>query len=107
MKPIWIVDDDASIRWVLEKALARENLATRSFASGREALAAFEQETPQVLVSDIRMPGESGLDLLAAVKEKHPGLPVIVITAFSDLDSAVASFQGGAFEYLAKPFDID
>jgi len=107
MKPIWIVDDDASIRWVLEKALARENLATRSFASGREALAAFEFETPQVLVSDIRMPGESGLDLLAAVKERHPGLPVIVITAFSDLDSAVASFQGGAFEYLAKPFDID
>ena len=107
MKPIWIVDDDASIRWVLEKALARENLATRSFASGREALAAFETESPQVLVSDIRMPGESGLDLLAAVKESHPGLPVIVITAFSDLDSAVASFQGGAFEYLAKPFDID
>src|SRR5438067_4466342 len=107
MKPIWIVDDDASIRWVLEKALARENLATRSFASAREALAAFELETPQVLVSDIRMPGESGLDLLAAVKALHPGLPVIVITAFSDLDSAVASFQGGAFEYLAKPFDID
>src|SRR5438067_13435239 len=107
MKPIWIVDDDASIRWVLEKALARENLATRSFASAREALAAFELETPQVLVSDIRMPGESGLDLLAAVKDRHPGLPVIVITAFSDLDSAVASFQGGAFEYLAKPFDID
>jgi two-component system nitrogen regulation response regulator GlnG len=107
MKPIWIVDDDASIRWVLEKALARENLATRSFASGREALAAFETDTPQVLVSDIRMPGESGLDLLAVVKESHPGLPVIVITAFSDLDSAVASFQGGAFEYLAKPFDID
>src|SRR5689334_2960661 len=108
MKPIWIVDDDASIRWVLEKALARENLATRSFASGREALAAFgTDDGPQVLVSDIRMPGESGLDLLAAVKERHPGLPVIVITAFSDLDSAVASFQGGAFEYLAKPFDID
>jgi two-component system nitrogen regulation response regulator GlnG len=108
MKPIWIVDDDASIRWVLEKALARENLATRSFASGREALAAFETgDGPQVLVSDIRMPGESGLDLLAAVKVSHPGLPVIVITAFSDLDSAVASFQGGAFEYLAKPFDID
>jgi two-component system nitrogen regulation response regulator GlnG len=107
MKPIWIVDDDASIRWVLEKALARENLATRSFASGREALAAFEMDSPQVLVSDIRMPGESGLDLLAAVKQSHPGLPVIVITAFSDLDSAVASFQGGAFEYLAKPFDID
>ncbi|MDQ2820752.1 MAG: nitrogen regulation protein NR(I) [Pseudomonadota bacterium] len=107
MKPIWIVDDDASIRWVLEKALARENLETRSFSNAREALAAFETDTPQVLVSDIRMPGESGLDLLAVVKEQHPGLPVIIITAFSDLDSAVASFQGGAFEYLAKPFDID
>jgi two-component system nitrogen regulation response regulator GlnG len=107
MKPIWIVDDDASIRWVLEKALARENLETRSFANAREALAALDSETPQVLVSDIRMPGESGLDLLAAVKARHPGLPVIIITAFSDLDSAVASFQGGAFDYLAKPFDID
>ncbi|MES2297630.1 MAG: nitrogen regulation protein NR(I) [Pseudomonadota bacterium] len=107
MKPIWIVDDDASIRWVLEKALARENLATRSFSNAREAIAALELETPQVLVSDIRMPGASGFDLLATVKAKYPGLPVIVITAFSDLDSAVAAFQGGAFEYLAKPFDID
>jgi len=107
MKPIWIVDDDASIRWVLEKALARESLETRSFANARDALAAFETDTPQVLVSDIRMPGESGIDLLQAVKARHPGLPVIIITAFSDLDSAVASFQGGAFDYLAKPFDID
>ena len=107
MKPIWIVDDDASIRWVLEKALARDNLKTRSFANAREALAAFESDTPQVLVSDIRMPGESGIDLLQAVKARHPGLPVIIITAFSDLDSAVASFQSGAFDYLAKPFDID
>ncbi|MEN3274696.1 MAG: two-component system, NtrC family, nitrogen regulation response regulator GlnG [Massilia sp.] len=107
MKPIWIVDDDASIRWVLEKALARENLETRSFSNARDALAAFESDTPQVLVSDIRMPGESGIDLLQVVKANHPGLPVIIITAFSDLDSAVASFQGGAFDYLAKPFDID
>ena len=107
MKPIWIVDDDASIRWVLEKALARENLETRSFANARDALAAFEHDTPQVLVSDIRMPGESGIDLLQAVKARRPSLPVIIITAFSDLDSAVASFQGGAFDYLAKPFDID
>jgi two-component system nitrogen regulation response regulator GlnG len=107
MKPIWIVDDDASIRWVLEKALARENLATRSFSNARDAMVALETETPQVLVSDIRMPGESGLDLLSAVKARFPGLPVIIITAFSDLDSAVAAFQGGAFEYLAKPFDID
>ncbi|QOY95524.1 nitrogen regulation protein NR(I) [Massilia sp. UMI-21] len=107
MKPIWIVDDDASIRWVLEKALARESLQTRSFANAQDALAAFEHDTPQVLVSDIRMPGESGIELLGAVKARHPGLPVIIITAFSDLDSAVASFQGGAFDYLAKPFDID
>ena len=107
MKPIWIVDDDESIRWVLEKALARENLATKSFSNVRDAMAALEFETPQVLVSDIRMPGESGLDLLQTVKNAHPGLPVIIITAFSDLDSAVAAFQGGAFEYLAKPFDID
>ena len=107
MKPIWIVDDDESIRWVLEKALARENLATKSFSNARDALEALKTSAPQVLVSDIRMPGESGLELLQAAKAQHPGLPVIIITAFSDLDSAVAAFQGGAFEYLAKPFDID
>ncbi|MBS0309597.1 MAG: nitrogen regulation protein NR(I), partial [Proteobacteria bacterium] len=107
MKPIWIVDDDESIRWVLEKALARENLATKSFSNARDAMEALQTSTPQVLVSDIRMPGESGLELLQAAKAQHPGLPVIIITAFSDLDSAVAAFQGGAFEYLAKPFDID
>ena len=107
MKPIWIVDDDESIRWVLEKALARENLVTRSFSNARDASAALQTETPQVLVSDIRMPGGSGLELLQMVKARHPGLPVIIITAFSDLDSAVAAFQGGAFEYLAKPFDLD
>ncbi len=107
MKPIWIVDDDESIRWVLEKALARENLVTRSFSNARDAMEALQNSVPQVLVSDIRMPGESGLELLQTVKAKHPGLPVIVITAFSDLDSAVAAFQGGAFEYLAKPFDVD
>lgn len=107
MKPIWIVDDDESIRWVLEKALARENLATKSFANARDAMDALQTSLPQVLVSDIRMPGESGLELLQAVKARHPGLPVIIITAFSDLDSAVAAFQGGAFEYLAKPFDVD
>ncbi len=107
MKPIWLVDDDESIRWVLEKALARENLATKSFSNARDAIAALEFETPQVLVSDIRMPGNSGLELLQTVKTRYPGLPVIIITAYSDLDSAVAAFQGGAFEYLAKPFDID
>jgi two-component system nitrogen regulation response regulator GlnG len=107
MKPIWIVDDDESIRWVLEKALARENLATKSFSNARDAMDALQSSAPQVLVSDIRMPGTSGLELLQAAKARYPGLPVIVITAFSDLDSAVAAFQGGAFEYLAKPFDVD
>ena len=110
MKPIWIVDDDQSIRFVLEKALLRENLATRSFTNARDVLAALATSTdkdgPQILVSDIRMPGGSGLDLLDKVKEKHPGLPVIIMTAFSDLDSAVSAFQGGAFEYLPKPFDL-
>lgn len=107
MKPIWIVDDDESIRWVLEKALARENLATESFSNARDAILALQTSTPQVLVSDIRMPGTSGLELLQTIKAKHPHIPVIIITAFSDLDSAVSAFQGGAFEYLAKPFDLD
>src|SRR5689334_6475073 len=110
MKPIWIVDDDQSIRFVLEKALMREDLPTRSFTNAREVLQALEsandEQGPQILVSDIRMPGGSGLDLLSKVKEKHPGLPVIIMTAFSDLDSAVSAFQGGAFEYLPKPFDL-
>jgi len=106
MKPIWIVDDDPSIRFVLEKALAREQLAVRSFATPRDVLAALETDEPQVLVSDIRMPGGSGLDLLARVKARLPGLPVIIMTAYSDLDSAVSAFQGGAFEYLPKPFDL-
>jgi two-component system nitrogen regulation response regulator GlnG len=106
MKPIWIVDDDDSIRWVLEKALARENLVTRSFTNARDAMNALQNDMPQVLVSDIRMHGASGLELLQTVKAKYPGLPVIIMTAFSDLDSAVAAFQGGAFEYLAKPFDL-
>ncbi len=110
MKPIWIVDDDQSIRFVLEKALLRENLPTRSFINPQEVLAALsdvnDDQGPQVLVSDIRMPGGSGLDLLEKVKKKMPGLPVIIMTAFSDLDSAVSAFQGGAFEYLPKPFDL-
>jgi two-component system nitrogen regulation response regulator GlnG len=110
MKPIWIVDDDQSIRFVLEKALLREGLATRSFTNPREVLAALKtdegREGPQVLVSDIRMPGGSGLDLLTEVKQQLPALPVIIMTAFSDLDSAVSAFQNGAFEYLPKPFDL-
>ncbi len=106
MKPIWIVDDDQSIRFVLEKALAREELAVRSFTNPRDVLAALEDDVPQVLVSDIRMPGGSGIELLTKVKERAPGLPVIIMTAYSDLDSAVSAFQGGAFEYLPKPFDV-
>ena len=106
MKPIWIVDDDQSIRFVLEKALAREELAVRSFSSGRDVMAALTTEEPQVLVSDIRMPGGSGIELLTKIKATHPGLPVIIMTAYSDLDSAVSAFQGGAFDYLPKPFDV-
>ena len=107
MKPVWIVDDDRSIRWVLEKALAREGIAYQSFSSAYEVLQALASSEPQVLISDIRMPGESGLLLLNNVKERHPHLPVIIMTAYSDLESAVSAFQGGAFEYLPKPFDVD
>ena len=110
MKPIWLVDDDQSIRFVLEKALLREDLPTRSFTNPREVLAALdvatEEDGPQIMVSDIRMPGGSGLELLEKVKQKLPGLPVIIMTAFSDLDSAVSAFQVGAFDYLPKPFDL-
>src|SRR5256885_5142191 len=105
MKPVWIVDDDRSIRWVIEKALSREGIAYDSFASAQEALTALSGGAPEVLVSDIRMPGLSGLELLQTVKDRHPAVPVIVMTAYSDLDSAVAAFQGGAYEYLPKPFD--
>ena len=104
---VWVVDDDRSIRWVLEKALAREGIPHQSFASAYEVMQALALSRPQVLVSDIRMPGESGLALLAEVKERHPQVPIIIMTAYSDLDSAVAAFQGGAFEYLPKPFDVD
>ncbi len=107
MKPIWIVDDDRSIRWVLEKALARDGLEFKSFASAREVLDELNVSAPQVVVSDIRMPGDSGLDLLQELKKRLPAVPVIIMTAYSDLDSAVSAFQGGAFEYLPKPFDID
>ncbi|MFA7394338.1 MAG: nitrogen regulation protein NR(I), partial [Pigmentiphaga sp.] len=100
-------DDDRSIRWVLEKSLARAGWPYRSFAAAREALDALEDEFPQVLVSDVRMPGMDGLELLRRVKQHHPQVPVIIMTAYSDLDSAVASFQSGAFDYLPKPFDVE
>ncbi len=107
MKPIWILDDDKSIRWVFEKALARTDLEFKTFSSTAEALNTLNRELPQVVVSDIRMPNGSGLDFLSEIKQKHPDIPVIIMTAYSDLESAVAAFQGGAFEYLAKPFDVD
>jgi two-component system nitrogen regulation response regulator GlnG len=111
MKPIWIVDDDPSIRFVLEKALGREGWPIRSFTQPRDVLKALadvdnsdpERQAPQVLVSDIRMPGGSGLELLEQVRAQQPGLPMIIMTAYSDLDSAVSAFQRGAFEYLPKP----
>lgn len=104
---VWIVDDDRSIRWVLEKALQQEGMTTQSFDSADGVISRLSRQQPDVIISDIRMPGSSGLDLLARIRELHPRLPVIIMTAHSDLDSAVASYQGGAFEYLPKPFDVD
>ena len=104
---VWIVDDDRSIRWVLEKALQQEGMSTQSFDSADSVLSRLARQQPDVIISDIRMPGASGLDLLAQLREQFPRLPVIIMTAHSDLESAVASYQGGAFEYLPKPFDVD
>src|SRR5258707_15658560 len=108
MRPVWVIDDDRSIRWVFEKALAREGIPFKTFAQATEAMEALDAAgAPQVLVSDIRMPGASGLELLQTLRQRFPDLPVIIMTAYSDLESAVAAFQGGAFEYLPKPFDVD
>ena len=107
MRPVWIIDDDKSIRWVIEKSLAREGIGFRSFAAAKDALDALCDSAPQVVISDIRMPGTSGLEFMQQLKSKVPATPVIIMTAYSDLESAVAAFQGGAFEYLPKPFDID
>jgi len=104
---VWVVDDDESIRWVLEKSLARDGMAVRAFEGSAELLDALSDEQPDVLLSDIRMPGIDGLALLERVRAKWPTLPVIIMTAHSDLDAAVASYKGGAFEYLPKPFDLD
>src|SRR5690606_20590563 len=106
---IWVIDDDRSIRWVLEKALSQEGFQLACFEDADEALNTLEEGTrePDVLISDVRMPGTDGLRMLKILQRKHPDLPVIIMTAHSDLDSAVASYQGGAFEYLPKPFDVD
>jgi two-component system nitrogen regulation response regulator GlnG len=104
---VWIIDDDRSIRWVLEKALSKAEIEYRSFASADEALAELPHQLPKMVISDIRMPGSSGLDLLQVLRTEQPNLPVIIMTAYSDLESAVSAFQGGAFEYLPKPFDVN
>ncbi|HEX7402680.1 MAG TPA: nitrogen regulation protein NR(I) [Usitatibacter sp.] len=107
MNPVWIIDDDRSIRWVFEKALEREGIPYRTFSAAQDAIDKLSEETPQVVVSDIRMPGITGLEFMQQLKAKLPSTPVIIMTAYSDLESAVAAFQGGAFEYLPKPFDVD
>ncbi|MFD1261306.1 nitrogen regulation protein NR(I) [Entomomonas asaccharolytica] len=104
---VWIVDDDRSIRWVLEKALQQANMQTQTFDNVDAVLNALQYNRPHVIISDIRMPGSSGFDLLGHIKANYADIPVIIITAHSDLDSAVASYQSGAFEYLPKPFDVD
>lgn len=104
---VWIVDDDRSIRWVLDKALSGAGLETRTFESGDEMLRRIKLESPDVILSDIRMPGVDGLEVLSQLQQICPQVPTIIMTAHSDLESAVASYQGGAFEYLPKPFDVD
>ncbi|MGM0676840.1 nitrogen regulation protein NR(I) [Ectothiorhodospira marina] len=104
---IWVIDDDRSIRWVLERTLSRAGIEVTSFASAAEALQALEQDVPDALMTDIRMPGMDGLEMLGRLQRDHPELPVIIMTAHSDLESAVSAYQGGAFEYLPKPFDVD
>ncbi|CAK0751597.1 DNA-binding transcriptional dual regulator NtrC [Gammaproteobacteria bacterium] len=104
---VWIIDDDRSIRWVLERALTRANIEVTAFSCAHGVLERLEQEQPDALLSDIRMPGMDGLTLLRIIKDRHPDLPVIIMTAHSDLESAVLAYQGGAFEYLPKPFDVD
>ena len=107
MKNVWVIDDDRAIRWVLEKALTQAGIEVSSFDRADNVLSALEQNPPAALITDIRMPGMNGLELLSYLNQHHPQLPVIIMTAYSDLDSAVSAYQGGAFEYLPKPFDVD
>ena len=104
---VWVVDDDQSVRWVLEKALKQAGMDSRTFERGELLLDALDGGTPDVLITDVRMPGMDGLTLLERVSRISPNLPVIVVTAHTDLENAVAAYQGGAFEYLPKPFDVD
>ncbi|MBP9045537.1 MAG: response regulator, partial [Moraxellaceae bacterium] len=104
---VWIIDDDRSIRWVLERALTQEGMISTTFDNGDAALTRLAREEPDAIISDIRMPGIDGIALLTKIRESYPDLPVIIMTAHSDLDSAVSSYQSGAFDYLPKPFDVD
>ena len=104
---VWVIDDDRSMRWVLERALRQADMDVTSFSNGVGIMDALQRDRPDVILSDIRMPGIDGLDLLQQITSRHPDLPVIIMTAHSDLDSAVSAFHGGAFEYLPKPFDLD
>ncbi|MDG2500958.1 MAG: nitrogen regulation protein NR(I) [Porticoccaceae bacterium] len=104
---IWIAEDDRSLRWVMEKAITRDGIAVRSFETGDDLLKALRNAQPEIIISDIRMPGIDGLELLAEIHGNWPHIPMIITTAHSDLDSAVAAYQGGAFEYLPKPFDLE
>ena len=104
---VWVVDDDASIRWVLERALIDAGLSVRQFGNADEAMGVVDHELPNVVMTDIRMPGRSGLEFLEILGDRFPEIPVIVMTAYTDLDNAVSAYRGGAFEYLPKPFDLD
>ena len=104
---IWIAEDDRSLRWVMEKAIRREEIQVRSFENGEDLLDALAEDQPEIIISDIRMPGMDGLELLQRIHADHPEMPIIITTAHSDLDSAVAAYQSGAFEYLPKPFDLE
>ncbi|MCB1802957.1 MAG: nitrogen regulation protein NR(I), partial [Gammaproteobacteria bacterium] len=104
---VWVIDDDRSIRWVLEKALAKAGMRTTAFSNANGVMEALEREQPEVILCDVRMPGMDGFTLLERIKQKYPELPVIIMTAHSDLDSAVSAYHSGAFEYLPKPFDIE
>ena len=106
-KEVWVVDDDDSMRWVLEKALTKQNLKVIGFDTGNKVLQELKNAAPNAIVSDIRMPGIEGLSLLKQIRDDFPDLPVIIMTAHSDLDTTVSAYQGGAFEYLSKPFNID
>ena len=104
---VWIVDDDQSIRWVMKKTLERKSLLVNSFGDAEELLSELNKSTPDAIITDIRMPGMDGLELLKKIHSSNPGVPIIVTTAHSDLDSAISAYQYGAFEYLPKPFNLD